>query len=82
MFILYNPIIIIIVIEYILIENDTSSMCLIEYLCLIRHIFPLSNNFIFYAIIMTRGPPKSSLLNEFLGGLCYEKRNYRWLWII
>ena len=82
MFILYNPIIIVLVIEYVILENDTSSMCLIEYLCLIRHIFPLSDIFIFDAVIMIRGPPKSSLLNEFLGGLCYEKRNYRWLWII
>ena len=41
MFLLYNQIILILEIEYVIIENKMGIMCLIEYLCLIWHIIPL-----------------------------------------
>lgn len=71
MFLLSNQIIIILEIEYVVIENDMGIMCLIEYLCLIWHIIPLLLSLFLNAIFMPRGPPKSSEINEFLGGFYY-----------
>lgn len=71
MFLLYNQIIIILEIEYVIIENKMGIMCLIEYLCLIWHIIPLLLSLFLAAIFMPRGPPKSSTINEFLGGFYY-----------
>ena len=71
MFLLYNQIILILEIEYVIIENKMGIMCLIEYLCLIWHIIPLLLSLFLAAIFMPRGPPKSSKINEFLGGFYY-----------
>ena len=69
---LFDVYLLVIEIEFFkIIEIEWGVMCLIEYLCLIWHIIPLLLICFLVCIFMPKAPPKSSEINEFLGGFYY-----------